>query len=482
MGSDRDPRLISRRRFLHISALGLGGLALAACNQGSTSTPASLTPGAEQPPTPEGAVEAPADATPAPEPTATPVVLGTGAQRLVYWHGLGGADGATLVTMLQQYASEQTEVTISSETYDWGVFYQKLPTATAAGTPPHMGTMHSWGIQQFSSQGILQDTDTLFFEAGLLPRDDFNQALMEQISIDGKAQAVPFDYHGWINWVNTRVIENAGLDPDALPQNGEEFVEWALQVVTDEEGRHPNEDGFDPDHVAVWANHTAWHKFTLGSVFKQFGGGIISDDGQTSLLGAPETMAAAQYWADLIFEHRVIPPAVPGIAGPMDLFATDAIAMAWDGTWNLNFFRDNPEAQEVMRPMPLNSVAPDGRQAARFDSHMMVIPTGVADPDLTAAKDLIVWLSNNGETWATSGQVPARTSVQQLPSVQEIESVKVAAAQFEEFGVPGEAHPAINEILAAYEPQIIALTAGTTPVEEAMNEAHAAVQAILDRF
>ncbi|HEU5088546.1 MAG TPA: hypothetical protein VFT99_13915, partial [Roseiflexaceae bacterium] len=105
----------------------------------------------------------------------------------------------------------------------------------------------------------------------------------------------------------------------------------------------------------------------------------------------------------------------------------------------------------------------------------------VEDPELQLAKDLIVWLSNNGETWATSGQVPARISVQGLPSVQAIPSVAVAGKQFTEVGKPGQSHPSINEIVTTYEAAFSAALAGTTPPEQALNEAHTAVQAILDR-
>jgi len=385
--------------------------------------------------------------------------------------------------MLQEYSATKPEIQISSETYDWGVFYQKLPTATAAGTPPDMGTMHSWGIPQMASQGIVQDMDALFFTPGIIPKDDFPANLIEAVSVEGVTMAIPFDNHGWINWVNTKVIQDAGLDPNALPKNGTEFIPWAQQITVDEAGKHPNEDGFDPDRVKVWAIHSAWQKFSLGSTIHQFGGGIFSQDRKTSLLNDPKTVAAVQYWYDLIFTHRVCPPAIPGVAGPQDLFKTNSIALMWDGTWNLNYFKDNPDALAVMKPMYINSLSPDGKQAARYDSHMHAIPVGVEDPGLSAAKDLIKYLSDNGETWANSGQVPARLSVQAKPAVQEIESVKVAGEQFAKVGVAGEgaSHPAINEILQAYEAAFSGILSGTTPTEEALNEAHTQVQGILDR-
>ncbi|MBC8077371.1 MAG: hypothetical protein H7Y32_14950, partial [Chloroflexales bacterium] len=350
-----------------------------------------------------------------------------------------------------------------------------------AGTPPNLGLMHSWAIQQFAAQGILQDADSLFFQTGLIDKKDINQSLIDAITVEGKTQAVPFDNHGWLNWVNTKVISDAGLDPDNLPKNGAEFIEWAQKITTDEAGKHPNEDGFDPNRVKIWATHSSWQRFTIPSTIWQFGGGMISDDGKKSLLNDPKTIAAVQYWHDLIYKYRVVPPAVPGVAVPPDLFKTNSIALMWDGTWSLNFFKDNPDSNAVMKPAFINSLAPDGKQAVRFDSHMLVVPTGVQGADLEAAQKLIVWLSNNGETWATSGQVPARVSVQGKPSVQEIPSVAVAGKQFGEIGRAGQSHPAINEIVTAYEAAFSAVLANTTPTEQAMNDAHTAVQQILDR-
>ncbi len=61
--------------------------------------------------------------------------------------------------------------------------------------------------------------------------------------------------------------------------SGDEFVDWALKVVVDVNGKHPNEDGFDPDRVKVWATHSSWLRFTMPSTIWQFGGGIFSDTG-----------------------------------------------------------------------------------------------------------------------------------------------------------------------------------------------------------
>jgi ABC-type glycerol-3-phosphate transport system substrate-binding protein len=420
--------------------------------------------------------------TAAPTPTtAPPAVLGKGAQKVIFWHGLGGADGKTMVKMLQQYAAQKPNITVSSQTFDWGVFNQKFPTAIAAGTPPQLAITHHYEVPQWASQGVIQDADTLFFEPGLVPKNDFNPALIEQIVSEGKTQAVPFDNHGWLNWVNTKVIKDAGLDPNNLPKNGTEFITWAKKIVVDDKGKHPDESGFNPQRVKIWAIHSSWTRYTPLTTMFQYGTAYFSDDKKKALLSDPKSIAALQYWNDLIYKHHVVPPAVPGTTSPGNLFKANAIALMWDGTWSLNFFKDNPDAGKNMQPMFINSLAPDGKQAVRFDSHMMVVPQGVEGKDLDAAKDLITWLSNNGETWATSGQVPARLSQQQKPSVQGIQSVKVAADQFGKIGHPGQGHPAINEIQTDAETAFGAILAGSTPTSKAMTDANKQVQAILDR-
>src|SRR5207249_2228519 len=99
---------------------------------------------------------------------------------------------------------------------------QRPPRAAAEPAPPGLP---------------LQPADDIFFSTGLVPKDDFNPTLIQAITIDGKTQAVPFDNHGWINWVNTKVIKDAGLDPTKLPKNGTEFIPWAQKIVVDEAGK-----------------------------------------------------------------------------------------------------------------------------------------------------------------------------------------------------------------------------------------------------
>jgi len=470
-----DDKRLSRRKFLIGSGTVLSAAVLVACVPAGQAPAAGSNSGA-------AAGNSGGEATPTPEPTVAIGEYGKADKPTVVWHGLGGADGATFAKMLEQYAKETEGVAVRSETYDWNVFFQKFPTAVAAGTPPDWAIFHAAEVPQMASQSLMQPVDDIFFTTGDLPKDDFGKAIMDVITIEGKTMAVPFDNHGWLQYVNTKVIKDAGLDPMKLPTNGAEFVDFALKVTTDEAGKHPTDSGFNPDKIKVWAIHQSWPRFTIPSTLWQFGGGTISADQKKSLLDDEKSIAAVQYWHDLMYKHKVVPPQVPGQLGSYDLYKTNSLAIMWDGTWSLNFFKDNPD---ILPPTSyasgLLSLAPDGTQAGKIDSHIMCIPAGVKDDGIERAKKLIKWLSDNGKTWATSGQIPARLSVQQSPEVQAIWSVKAAAEAFNKIGHTEVPHKAFIEIQTAWETAVSAALTNTTPVEQALKDGAKQIQESLDR-
>jgi ABC-type glycerol-3-phosphate transport system substrate-binding protein len=163
-----------------------------------------------------------------------------------------------------------------------------------------------------ASEGLMMPVEDLIFNDGTLNKDDFNSEVINAISFEGTTMAVPFDNHGWMLWYNAQLLDEAGLDSDNLPKNGLEFIEWAQQLTTDVNGKHPNEEGFDPDNVDVWAIDYTWPRFTIPTTLAQFGGGVMNADGTKATLDSPESVAAVQFWHDLMYKYYVAPPAVPG--------------------------------------------------------------------------------------------------------------------------------------------------------------------------
>jgi ABC-type glycerol-3-phosphate transport system substrate-binding protein len=440
----------TKRLWLSLSLLVMLAMVLSAC--GSAAPAATTAPGevATEAGAPAAATEAP---TADPNAVPTPVVnaFGTCDNPLVLWHGLTGTDGAVFATLLEQFAKENPDVCINSEGYPWDIFFQKYPTATAAGQPPDMVIFHAAEVQQYADQGLMTPLEDIMYKDGSIKKEDYNPTLIEQITVDGQTMAVPFDNHGWMLWYNKDIITKAGLDPDNLPKNGADFIPWAQKITTDVNGKHPTDEGFDKDNVQVWAHEFTWTRYTEPSTLWQFGGGVLAPDNKTVILDSPESIAAIQYWHDLMYKYYVVPPAVPGKMWAGDLYKNDRLALMWEGTWTKGFMNDNPDVWAKTGVGYLNSLAPDGKQAVKFDSHVMVIPAGVSEEGVARAKKLMVWLAANGAAWANSGQVPAVISVQQSLDAEKYPSVVMAAKEFNDIGRTDMASKYFIEIQTAYE-------------------------------
>jgi ABC-type glycerol-3-phosphate transport system substrate-binding protein len=472
---ERSMNKVNRIRVLQgFSLLLVMVMLLGACAPAGPTQPATgATDAATEPAAPaEGTVE----------PTPIVNAFGECSDPLILWHGLTGSDGAVFAELLGKFVADNPDVCLHSEGIPWDTFFQKYPTAVAAGTPPDMVIFHAAEVNQMASQGLMMPMDDVIFNDGTLNKADFNPSVIENISFDGQTMAVPFDNHGWLLWYNTELVEKAGLDPDNLPKNGTEFIEWAQQLTTDVNGKHPNEEGFDKDNVDVWAIDYTWPRYTVPTTIWQFGGDITSEDGKQCLLDSPESVAAIQFWHDLMYKHFVSPPAVPGKMWAGDLYKNNRLVFMWEGTWTGGFMKDNPDVAAKTKTAFINSLAPDGTQAVKLDSHIMSIPTGVDEDGVAKAKALMTYLANNGAFWATSGQVPAKLEVQQEAEVQAIQSVADAATEFNEIGRTSLAHKAFIEIQTAYETAVgNALAGADVDVAAELAKGCDVIQPILDR-
>ena len=470
----------ANKLLLILTLLMVMALVLSAC---APTAPATTT-GPDTAPTEAGAeaTEPPAVVDPNAEPTPIVNAFGDCSDPLILWHGLTGTDGAVFATLLEQFSKENPDVCLHSEGIPWDTFFQKYPTATAAGSPPDMVIFHAAEVQQMASEGLMTPLEDIMYKDGTIKKADYNLTLMDQITTDGQTMAVPFDNHGWLLWYNKSLMTAAGLDPASLPKNGTEFIDWAQKLTTDVNGKHPTDADFDKDNVNVWAIDFTWTRYTEPTTMWQFGGGVLAPDNKTVILDSPESIAAIQYWHDLMYKYYVAPPAIPGKMWAGDLYKIDRLVFMWEGTWTKGFMNDNPDVWAKTGVDFINSLAPDGKQAVKFDSHVMVIPAGVDEDGIAKAKVLMAWLAKNGAAWANSGQVPANLQVQASIDEKTYPSVAMAAKQFAAIGRTDMATKYFIEIQTAYETAVgNALASADADVAAALKEGAEQIRAIVAR-
>ncbi len=427
--------------------------------------------GTEADATPEPDAEA---AEAAPEPTATTIVAetGSGDLQLVYWNGLTGSDGSTMVEMVEAYARENEEVSVRVEMMQWETYFDKLITSLVSGSPPDLFLLHEFEIPQFASQGVLQDTSSYFnSDGGPIPEEDIAPFALEALNYEGGQFGVPIDIHGWGLWYNQDVFDEAGLE--GCPATGDEFVEYARAITTDANGNHPGDAGFDAENVAVYGTTVGWMKPSFLTLLWQNGGNWTDGEGNATI-NSEAGIDAAAFWVDLIEQGMAPEPA--GFDNRQS-FAASQIGMMPDGSWTLNFVENN-EMNWGVCPFPQVGETP----AVWISSHTVYTPQGLDGEKLEAAQGLINYLSDQGLLWATSGQPPARKSQLAEMTVEEFPSAKVLGDSFLERGQYDYAHECMQEVIdTGYMPELDSIFNLDKTVEEGLNDANERIQGILDR-
>jgi ABC-type glycerol-3-phosphate transport system substrate-binding protein len=413
---------------------------------------------------------------PVPSPTAAVADIGTGDLKISFWNGLTGSDGTTLNAMLGAYAAENPEVAITTEIIPWGTLYTKLQAAFVAGQPPDLFMLHASEIPQFYSYGALMDLSSMYDTAGgTLPAADFAQPGFGGVFVDGIPYGVPLDNHGRGTWINTDLFEAAGVDTEVQPENYEELVETLKLLTLDANGNNAASADFDAENVVQWGTAIEWAYVEFESYLWGNGGSIISEDGKTATINSEAGVDALQKMYDLIYVHHVAPP--PAGFDSWQGFSTGAVAALPTGTWFRNFAEEQTDINSKVW-----SVFPVGAERATwFGAHVFLIPATATGEKLEAAKKLIQWVSDHQTDWAASGQVPARISAQQALDAETYPSNIYLGADFQAFGRMEVVSPVILELQAAIDPELSSALNGQKTPKQALDDAAARMQQVLDR-
>jgi len=153
--------------------------------------------------------------------------------------------------------------------------------------------------------------------------------------------------------------------------------------------------------------------------------------------------------------------------------------MTAEGTWFRNFVTlDNPDLNWTAHGLPQWG---DVRPATWVSSHVLYYPASLTGEKLEWARQLAIYLSEQGLYWATSGQVPARLSQRAELDPEVFPSNIAIGRAFEEYGVPELPSAYSTELVAAFEPEIDAALNNLKTIDQALNDANERIQSILDR-
>jgi len=392
--SDLTSLELSRRGLLGLGAAVGVGAAVSACGGGSSGTPGAAG-GAK---IAEGAYEGPK-------------------VELAFWNGFTGGDGPFMKKMVEQFNSEHDNIVVKMNTLEWSDFYSKTPNAVASGKGPDVGAMHIDQIATNAARGVIVPLDNMV-EALELEESDFSEPVWNAAMYQDKRYGIPLDIHPLGFYYNKAHLEKAGI---AEPPQDRESWEAAL---TELKGK----GGIDKP---FWASATWPGHLIFISLLNQFGGSLYDEEASKATFNSEAGVEALTWYKDHIPEFS--PPNVSNDADAQ-AFRQGTNSLHWNGIWMMNDWSKVEALEWGAAPLPQI-----GSEPAVWSSSHQLTAFRQAKPDdnkLHASREFLAYLSENSQTWAESGQIPARNSVRESGEFEALEVQSTLAAQLDHVVFP----------------------------------------------
>lgn len=210
---------LSRRQFLKASSMVAVGSVLAAC---------APAPGGAPAPAAGGEAAAPAAA--------------SGATQ--YWVGWGNLQPAwDAFVQTDEWADWMggAEVELKSSTSA-----EAFLTAVAAGDPPD-GASNTQYLD-YMARGVLVPIEDMVANSGIVQQSEYLEGTWNDAFFEGTMYGVPAN-EGFIRYglnYNTRMVEEAGLDPDSPPVTWEDCLVWHEALTKFDDAGNMIQVGLDP--------------------------------------------------------------------------------------------------------------------------------------------------------------------------------------------------------------------------------------------
>ncbi|MBE5808365.1 MAG: sugar ABC transporter substrate-binding protein [Clostridiales bacterium] len=243
------------------------------------------------------------------------------------------AEKAILESALAKFTEEtgiEVEYLYTPEDY-----VTKMTTMAAANELPDVGYLSEPIVVQWANEGMLLDLTPALESGNVQAKMDSNKFIDKNGNVVGVSVAdeVVLIYY------NPDYFDAMGVEyPPASGEEAwtwDEFVAVCKQLTVDQNGKHPDEEGFDPDNIRTYAVKMDDSDYVYESFLGSNNTGVFTEDKQGIALYSDEAVEVFQSIADLINVHHVMPSAEDA-ASSMDMsaaFLSNSCAMVVTGQW-----------------------------------------------------------------------------------------------------------------------------------------------------
>jgi multiple sugar transport system substrate-binding protein len=336
------------------------------------------------------------------EPGAEPVVLRLGVS-------LTPQELETFEQALAEVDEAHPEWSVELELTPQEGVIEKINTELAANTLPDVFRAQGIQVQQWIRQDAFLELTPLVEQSGL-DLSSFYPGPLEQFRWNGGLYGIPDTAAPDIVFYNKDMFDAAGLEYPTDEWTYDEMREAARLLTLDENGRNATHPEFDPEAIVQWGWNGGLTFFWQRHLVRGFGGDFCANEDCTEMIfTSPQTIEAAQWWADFTSQdHATLYDPYGGsqTGVPGDPFIAGKAAMGYNGFFAVGQLNDAGNINyDVVQPL----LGRDGQRYTPLSSNGYVIAANSEQPE--AAWELVQALTQAdflAETWGAPGHsVPA---------------------------------------------------------------------------
>lgn len=269
-------------------------------------------------------------------------------------------DGAALTDMqdaITQFNLEHPNTEVILESIPYPEYHSKLNTLIAAGECPDLFYITEMEAVDWGQKGISMDLKPLYAEKGIDMESYYIPSSLW--GADGKIYGLSYGMVNIVTFFNKELFDEQGVpypSQDGLnPIQWDDFVKLAKRMTIDGNGKHADEEGFDPNNIVTYGvRGLSADGIALMALAHSNGGSFFTEDGMDLALDTPESLEVLQAVADLSLVDHASPLAAMASAlpGRIQMLKDKQVAMLIDGSYRFPSFAAEGMADVGVAPMP----------------------------------------------------------------------------------------------------------------------------------
>ena len=394
----------------------------------------------------------------------------------LFWMGMNTAkDNPVVDTVTSSFKEKNPAIDL---TIEWEGNMDKLKASVAGGAPPDMMHTQSYVQTTWGVGGVVQALDSQLKLARYIKPEDVWPLKWNEVVFKGKTYALPYSLDTRVVYMNTAVMNEAGVDVTRPPRDWDEMLAAAQRVAkVDRANDVVDRLGFDP--YLGSGGRARWLV-----PFWQQGGEFTASDGLTVTINNEKGIAAME-WAVKLLETQGGWPAIEALEkqGNSDaIFANGKVGFLYEtfSARESSFQRQWPSLELAFMDYP---VIRGGKPANYAGGWAICLPTGAKNPDGAWALCEHFYSPDIDLQWASALlRVPVRMSVAKSDDYTRRDPLLKATVDGMQYGRFVPSMPGAEAALPLYTGMVLDIISQKVSVREGLRQAQEKLQIELDKF